>query len=579
MKLLALAPLIPVLTLMFQAQRPGSGSVEGVVTRSDNNQPVAGARVTINLRPGQPGARGASPIPLVFTDDKGHYTIPALADGGYNMQFAANGFVGQRGQPVTVAGGQPTKDANVVLTPAANISGRVRDTAEQPVNSVSVELLRATYDASGKRSFQSAGIVQTNDRGEYRMYWVTPGRYYVLAGDKRGDNPFPDTRYRANGNDIRNSSATAFYPGVAELSNARVIDLAPAAEVRGIDVILPAAQRTFSVKGKVIDSRTGQPPQRANVFAEIQSEGLNSDEGPCLSPTRPSSQSYDGATGTFEIRDLSPGTYSVVALVLDPPAPGVTGRPEARSAAMTAISVSTSDVNGITLSVVPAATIAGRLRIEGEMPQLQLQPNGPPPRVELRPFGTNGLQTLAGALAAHAICSAEGVLLADQTFVLNNVVPGEYRVDLSGLPLGAIGFIKEARFEAADVLNSALTVRGPTNNGLELVLKIGGGTVRGQVVDAQSQPVAGATVLLVPDRNRFRRDLYRTQASGRDGNWSFPRLAPGNYKVFAWESMNVNEWFDPVVMAEFELRGRSVHVSETSEETIELRVLPNRSTR
>jgi hypothetical protein len=577
MKLLAIAPLIPVLALMFQAPQGGLSSVEGTVTRSDNNQPVARARVTINLRPGQPGARGAAPIPIVFTDDKGRYTIPALADGGYNMQFAANGYIGQRGQPVTVAGGQPTK-ANVVLTPAANISGRVRDTAEQPVNSVPVELLRATYDASGKRSFLSEGTVQTNDRGEYRMYWVTPGRYYVLVGNKRDDNPFPGSRYRANGNDIRNSDATAFYPGVAEMSNARLVDLAPGAEVRGIDVILPAAQRTFSVRGRVIDSRTGQAPLRANVFAETQNEGLNSDEGACISPTRPSSPSYDAATGSFEIRDLSPGTYSVVALVVDAPVPGVTGRPEARSGAMASVSVSTSDVNGITLSVVPAATIAGRLRTEGEMPQLQLQQNGPPPRVELRTAGTNGLQTLAGALAAHAICSAEGVLLADQTFVLHNVMPGEYRVEMR-LPLGQLGYFKEARLEAADVLNSPLRVVGPTNSSLEFVLKIGGGTVRGKVVDAQSQPVAGATVLLVPDRNRFRWDLYRTQASGRDGNWSFPRLAPGDYKVFAWESMNVNDWFDPAVMAEFEQRGRSLHVTDTSDETIELRALPNRSTR
>jgi hypothetical protein len=225
MNLLSFASVLSCIVLVLQT--PPQGSIEGSVTQLGTGQPVANARVTVSLRPGQPGARGAaplrrsnpsSPIQPVFTDAKGNFLAAGLSDGVYNVLVQANGYVGRRygrfpngtGTPVTVAAGQASKSVNVALTPAANIAGQVRDTSHQPLINVPVELLRYSYDDNGRRMYESVGVTQTNDHGEYRMYWVTPGRYYLRAGSySTGGSPHAVPSFLVDGFGIRTTDAPA----------------------------------------------------------------------------------------------------------------------------------------------------------------------------------------------------------------------------------------------------------------------------------------------------------------------------------------------------------------------------------
>jgi hypothetical protein len=90
----------------------------------------------------------------------------------------------------------------------------------------------------------------------------------------------------------------------------------------------------------------------------------------------------------------------------------------------------------------------------------------------------------------------------------------------------------------------------------------------------RSQPVPGARVLLIPERARFRVDLYRTAVTGAAGRFNFPRVAPGAYKLFSWESIADNAWLDPEVLARSESRGTLVHVTESSTETTTIQIIP-----
>src|SRR5262249_45252768 len=87
------------------------------------------------------------------------------------------------GTPVTVLAGQALKDIVFRLVPAAAISGRVSDATGEPLLGVNILILRASYDANGKRRLQIVGgrPMATDDRGEYRAYLLAPGRYYVEA--------------------------------------------------------------------------------------------------------------------------------------------------------------------------------------------------------------------------------------------------------------------------------------------------------------------------------------------------------------------------------------------------------------
>ena len=66
------------------------------------------------------------------------------------------------------------------MWPTSGISGRVVDADGDPAGRVQVLALRLVYDG-GKPVMTIAQTVTTNDRGEYRMFWLTPGSYRVAA--------------------------------------------------------------------------------------------------------------------------------------------------------------------------------------------------------------------------------------------------------------------------------------------------------------------------------------------------------------------------------------------------------------
>jgi hypothetical protein len=67
------------------------------------------------------------------------------------------------------------------LTAAAIVTGRVRDTSGEPVPGLQVSLLRTIYNPNGQRSLTNVGNATTDDRGEYRIFCVPPGRYFLSA--------------------------------------------------------------------------------------------------------------------------------------------------------------------------------------------------------------------------------------------------------------------------------------------------------------------------------------------------------------------------------------------------------------
>jgi hypothetical protein len=210
--------------------------------------------------------------------------------------------------------------------------------------------------------------------------------------------------------------------------------------------------------------------------------------------------------------------------------------------------------------------------------------------VRLTPVG-GAQNSLPGVIANAFYQSSQTNAAADGTFRLVNIVPGDYRIDFSGFPTNvnnpnnpgtqfygsmqtANAYIKDARLDGNDALNAPVRFSGSVNNGLEIVLAFGSGRVEGTVTDSRSQPVAAGRVVAIPDRMRFRTDLYRTLAVDLNGRFAFPTLPPGDYKVYAWESVEDNGWFDPDLLARSEGRAVSVHVSESSTQTVSVQITP-----
>ena len=530
--------------------------MEGFVVRAGTNEPVSRARI-MAIRTAGPGAApiqpsGSSPnIPVVTTDNQGHFTIKDLEPGSYLVSAQRNGFArqtygerrpGRPGTPLNIIDGQALKDMVFRLIPAGAVSGQVSDATGEPIAGMTVQMVRSIYGQNGKRTFQTVDSARTNDRGEYRIYWITPGRYYVNASPRPIVPIFPTTNEV-----VEPGYVLTYYPGTSDPSTAEAIEVQPGAELSTIDFTL-TQQPLFRVRGRVFDARTGQFPRNASVSLNPRTPtgGFNFATNPV---------NYNPVNGTFELRDVPSGSYWVRAIAVDPRA-GFTPADMARNSVQVAVEVGNADVENVVLALTSGFQITGRVVLEGaplsSLPDIErtrvfLIPSAP------LPFGSPPQQ-----------------VKADGTFTLENIPPGEYRVNVN-LPPNT--FIQSARLGQTDV-SAGLTISGPVSETLEIVLSTRSGQIDGTVVNNDQKPMQGVQAILIPDRQRERRDLYKFGMSDQNGHFTMRTVAPGDYKLFAWEDLEPEAYNDPEIVRQYEARASPVKVLESSKLTVEVKVIP-----
>jgi hypothetical protein len=587
MRTLLLALLLSQLALStVQQPLAQKGHLSGVVLRTGTTQPVVGARVVLTranaasgaLVPGgsvsgvSTSANGADlptmlttagpppappPIPTVTTDRDGKFDVPDLDAGTYRLTITLNGYVkqeyGQRvfpgqGTILTLASGQSIKDLVVHLTPTGNVSGRIRDSFGQPASGVPVQVLKSTFSSLGQRILEPAGATRTNDRGEYRLYWVTPGRYYVAAGSPLGF--LPGTRLAAGGptvtpNESVETYVFTYYPGVSDLMTAAIVDVTPASELT-IDFLM--TQELYKISGRVLSDVTGRPPTsiRASLAYTLVSGGGG---------TSTFNAPYDPETGAFEMRDVLPGSY-----YLQIAAPGGVARVplEVRN-----------NVPGLNVTVTGGVSIPGRLSIEGQ------QDGADKFRAQLRLASGP-----ACSLGAAGVSPVGPSVNADGTFRIENLLPGDYCVGFATANQFATPpeyYIKEARLDREDILGKTLQVSPsmPRGAALTIVLSPKVGQVEGIVIDDKQQPVAGVQAALIPERSRDRTDLYKAATTDQNGRFMIRAVAPGDYKLFAWATLESLGYFDPDLLKKSDPLGVPVRVAESSKVSTEVKVIPS----
>src|SRR5438093_9494339 len=177
---------------------PPGGRISGRVI-ADNGRPVKRARAFITAAE-LSGGRGA------LTDENGIFDFTELPAGRYTLTVSKSGFVslsyGQRrplqaGTPLQLADGQQLKGIEFRLPRGGVIAGHVYDETGDPMPGVLVRVLRYQYQ-QGDRRLAPAGTTQTDDQGQYRVWGLMPGDYYVDA-QSRINLPFGGPAGRGGG--------------------------------------------------------------------------------------------------------------------------------------------------------------------------------------------------------------------------------------------------------------------------------------------------------------------------------------------------------------------------------------------
>jgi len=535
---------ILLLPLALKGQTGGddAASISGSVTNALSGEPLRRALVYLRRIDATPSATNVQVSKTTYTDAAGRFTIEGITPGKYRLSAERSGFLtasyGQRsatgsGALMTIDAGQKMNDAAMRMSPHGVIAGRVLDEDGEPVVSANVQVMRQQY-VQGKKQLSGAGGGSTNDLGEYRIFGLRPGRYYVTVTN-RGNPMLPD------GED---DYVTTFFPRTTDPSAAVPVDVTPGAQLRNIDVAM-RKMRAVTVTGRVSNeipaSSGADGSQRMSVMLAPRAAGMGSvnTRGASVTPQ-----------GTFEIRSVTPGSYWLTAVVMGG------GR---TIATKSAVQVGSSPVEGISLAVRPGVPVAGKVKVDGDLPA-----NLERVRISMAPDEMGGVQ-FAPVPASQ--------LKADGSFQFDEVGSDRYTVGVTNLPDGF--FVKTIRSANLDLLASGIEIAGQSPAPLEVVISPNSGQVTGTVVDKGQKPAIQATVVLVP-QDKARRDkpqYYRTTTSALNGSFTFRDLVPGEYRVYAWDEVEYGAWMEPDFVKPFESRGEAANVGEGARLTVQVNLI------
>lgn len=441
------------------------------------------------------------------TDSEGYYLITPVPPGNYYVSAARDGLVPARndkisGSPraVSVSAADSVLGVDFNLITGGVVSGKVTDETGQPITRESIFLTEVQPQLNptvspvnpATEKFRS-GVFRTDEAGFYRVYGIPPGSYLIRVG-----TPFLASLRR------RPERQVTYSPGTTDKTKARVIEISEGAVLPNVDVKVGPPLATYSARGRIVDSETGQPISGIAFDLEIES------------PTGRFSFPHAGKSdesGAFRLEHLPPARYSVTITESRPDQEGEffgeSSWFEVREADVTNIEVRASRTVAVTGVVIVENT--NDKSILAKISQLD--------------FIFNIAPRAGGAYFSHLAKAA-----SDLTFSVRGLKPGKLRIYFNHDDLATAAGLRFSRME----LGAGNRVReveiGPeiNTNGLRLVLTYGSASVRGLVkIENGALPEFARVHAHVTNDSGFYGGVWVDAA----GNFLIDAVPPGDYTL------------------------------------------------
>jgi protocatechuate 3,4-dioxygenase beta subunit len=518
-----------------------------------------------------------------MTDPDGRYEFAELPAGRFTVSATKSGFVtvqyGQTrpfesGKPIELAEAQVIEKADIVMPRGSVIAGRIVDEFGEPVTDAAVSAMRSVW-SNGRRRLQPAGrTVQTNDLGQYRIFGLPPGEYYVSATMRGGEMMMMELSAAAmvTGGSAQNPTSgysPTYYPGTTSAPEAQRVRLALGQETGGTDFAL-APVKLARVSGTVFRS-DGRPasgtmvsllPRSAdNLFAMLDRGGRTD------------------SNGNFTISGVSPGDYNLVvrgmnittftseggnrmvfsARVTEGGGPGAAEEPEFGSMP---VIVAGEEVSNVVVVTTKGASASGRVTFEGGAQPPSL--NG----IRVMAPTTDGEPTMAFPAGPGAL--QPGSLREDGSFELRGLA-GHRLLRVFGLPPGWV--VKSVSVEGHDATDAGFDFKpGAAVSGIDVVVTNKTTEINGTVTTANGQPVTDYTLVVFADdpaKWTLPQTRYVTAARpDQEGRVKIRNLPAGDYVAIAVEYLAQGEWGDPEVLERLKGKATPLTLQEGEIETL-----------
>jgi hypothetical protein len=384
------------------------------------------------------------------------------------------------------------------------------------------------------------GVKQlTDDRGRYRLFGLTSGRYLVVAST----NATTSGLDRAQGDVF----SRVYYPATPDVESAQSVQVDDGRETTGVDVSF-APIRAGRITGTASDA-AGEPLVGQVRLMPMQRPGVPAVE-PLIERVR-----FDG---TFEITGVPHGQYVLQAVGTNPGHRDEFG--------FVYVTVDDQAGSPVAIRTTVGATLEGRFVVEGT--------RRPPMR----------------ALSIHASVSdfdrapsegrgPDGLAVHDDGRFTLTGLRGTMR--LTAVQLPSPWYMKSITIGGLDVTDVPFDFGAEGNySDAEIVLSRAGGAIAGAVVDAADRRAKGFdAIAFSTDRERWfvgSRHIRRARPAA-NGTFDISGLPPGDYWVTAVEALSSDDLDIPEGLDMLRTSAALVNVDEGTVAEIALRLVSRRT--